>query len=333
MAENPTILVIGPRWVGDLVMAQCLFSALRERHPHAAIDVMAPAFAAPLLARMPQVRNLIEDPLPRGQLSLGHRLRAGRALRGRYDIAYVMQGNWKSALIPFFAGIARRIGYRKEMRYGLLNDMRSLPKVVKRRTAQMYYELADGGSFCFPQLRTDQDNRQRLLKAHALADQPYVALAPGAEFGPTKRWPPASYAAFARHMMQRGHAVALLGSPADHPIAAMIAEQAPGITNLVGKTGLDDAIDILSGAQLAVTNDSGLMHIAAAVGTPLVAIFGSTSPQNTPPLTDRRELVWLDLECSPCHARQCPLGHMNCLNGIDVDQIAAAADRLLEAAA
>ena len=329
MAADPTILVIGPRWIGDMVMAQCLFAALRQRFPDAAIDVMAPAFLAPLVDRMPEIRRFIEDPTPRGRLDLRQRWQFGRKLRGRYERAYVMQGNWKSALIPFFAGIGRRTGYRKEMRYGLLNDILPLPKDRKRRTAEMFFHLAGGGAFRNPCLAVDAHNQARLLDRHGLDNGAYAAMMPGAEYGPAKRWPPAHYAGLAAALAERGLPVLLLGSPKDADVTAEIHRLAPTTLDLAGQTTLDDAVDLLAGARLAVTNDSGLMHIAAAVDTPVLAVYGSTAPHNTPPLTDRCELLWLDLDCSPCHQRTCPLGHLDCMNRLDVARATAAADRLL----
>lgn len=333
MAEGPSFLVIGPRWVGDMVMAQSLFIALRQIHPGAVIDVMAPAWAAPLVGRMPEVRTRIDAPFSRKKLELGLRRRIGRSLKGRYDQAFVMQGSWKSALVPFFAGIPRRTGHRREMRYGLINDIVPLPDLLKRKTAQAFFGLAQGGTFQPPQLAIDKNNQVALLARHGLSEKQFVALMPGAEFGPAKRWPSEKYAALARKMMEDGLQVALFGSANDRPVTGEIADLAPGAVDLAGATRLEDAIDLIAAARLAVSNDSGLMHIAAAVGTPVVAVYGSTSPENTPPLTDRRDLVWLHLDCSPCHQRVCPLGHLDCLNKLDVDRVLAAARKLMRAAA
>lgn len=328
MADGPSILVIGPRWVGDMVMAQTLFSALRQLHPDAAIDVMAPAWAGPLLGRMPEVRAWIDAPFARTKLEFGLRRRIGRSLAGRYDRAIVMQGNWKAALVPWFAGIRRRSGYRGEMRFGLVNDMATLPPELKRKTADAFFRLAGGGELRPPRLAVDAKNQAALLAAHGLARNGFAAFMPGAEFGPAKRWPEEKYAALARGLIAGGLPVVLLGSANDRPVTGAIARLAPGAIDLAGGTRLVDAVDILAAAQVAVTNDSGLMHIAAAVGTPVVAVYGSTSPENTPPLTDRRELVWLKLDCSPCHKRECPLGHMNCLNTLDADRVEEAVRRL-----
>ena len=329
MAEGPAILVIGPSWVGDMVMAQCLFAALKERHPDHAIDVAAPAWAAPLLSRMPEVRARIEAPFERRKAGLGARWRLGRSLKGRYASAYVMPGSWKSALVPFFAGIPKRTGYLRELRYGLLNDIVPLPAELERKTAQAFFRLGQGGTFRPPRLDVDAENQARLLAERGLKAGAFAALMPGAEFGPAKRWPAESYAGLARALMAKGFGVALLGSANDAAVTRDIAAAAPGAVDLAGKTRLEDAIDLVAAANLAVSNDSGLMHIAAAVGTPVVAVYGSTSPDNTPPLAEHRELVWLHLDCSPCHEKTCPLGHMNCLNTLGVDRVLAAAERLL----
>ena len=279
---------------------------------------------------MPELRQQIDFPLKPGALEFTIRRRFGRLLRGRYDRAYVLPGSWKSALIPFFARIPRRFGNLREMRYGLLTDIVALPEAVKRRTAQAYFGLAQGGAFRAPKLTVDATNQAALLGGFGLRAEKFVAIMPGAEFGPAKRWPSESYAGLALDMMAKGFQVALLGSKNDANVTAEIAALAPGVVDLAGKTRLEDAIDLISAARLAVSNDSGLMHVAAAVGTPIVAVYGSTSPQNTPPLAEHRELVWLGLSCSPCHKKICPLGHLNCLKTLDVARVAAAADRLLE---
>jgi heptosyltransferase-2 len=245
-------------------------------------------------------------------------------------MAYILPGSWKSALIPFFARIPRRFGNLREMRYGLLTDIVPLPEAVKRRTARAYFGLAQGGAFRAPHLTVDAGNQAALLSRFGLAPRKFAALMPGAEFGPAKRWPSEHYAGLALDFMRKGMKVALFGSKNDRDVTAEIAALAPGIVDLAGQTRLEDAIDLIAAARLAVSNDSGLMHVAAAVGTPIVAVYGSTSPENTPPLAERRELVWLGLSCSPCHQKICPLGHLNCLRTLEVAQVAAAADRLLD---
>jgi heptosyltransferase-2 len=327
MAEG--ILVIGPRWVGDMVMAQCLLSALKELYPAAPIDVMAPAWAAPLINRMPEARGRIDAPFKPGEFGLADRFKVGRSLRGRYGRAYVLPGSWKSALVPFFAGIPTRVGFLREMRYGLLNAIVPLPKERKRRTAEMFHLLAGGGAFRQPRLAIDAANQTALFATHGLEAGGYAALMPGAEFGPAKRWPEDKYAGLARHFADRGLKTILLGSAKDREVGAAITALVPEAIDLTGQTRLEDAIDLLGGARIAVANDSGLMHVAAAVGVPVVGVYGSTSYENTPPLTDRRELISLHLSCSPCHKRECPLGHLDCLKKLDLTLVSDAADRLL----
>ena len=328
MAEDPATLVIGPSWVGDMVMAQCLFRALKQAEPGIAIDVAAPGWAAPLLGRMKEVRSAIDLPFRHGSIDLGRRIAIGRSLRGRYRRAYVLPGSLKSAILPAAAGIRTRTGYRGEFRYGLLNDIRHVPAGMKRRTASLYRALAGPGEAENPSLSVDSANQAALCRKHALISGAFVALMPGAEFGEAKRWPVAKYAQFAGRMEGRGLRVAILGSSRDRPVGEAITALAPGVKNLCGETRLEDAVDLLAAARLAVSNDSGLMHVAAAVGTPLVAIYGSTSPDNTPPLSARAAVVSLRLPCSPCHQKVCPLGHLACLNELGADLVGEAAARL-----
>jgi heptosyltransferase-2 len=330
MADGPNILIIGPTWVGDMVMAQTLFIALKDLYPNSSMDVMAPAWSQGLVSRMPQIRRLIVSPFTSGDVDFTERWRLGRELRGRYDHAIVLPGSWKSALVPFFAGIARRTGYLREMRYGLLNDIVDLPAASKRKTAQNYFRLARGGEFQNPRLTVDPENQSSLVEQHALDLDKLVAFMPGAEFGASKRWPGGHYAELARKLIKAGLQVVLLGSHKDKDVTGEIAQLAPGALDLAGKTTLEDVVDIIASAKLAVTNDSGLMHVAAAVGVPTIAIYGSTSPSNTPPLTDKGQLIWLGLECSPCHQRTCPLGHNNCMKLIDADRVWGVAQGLLK---
>ena len=323
------ILVAGPRWVGDMVMAHALIRTVRERHPDEPIDVIAPAGSLAVARRMAEVRECISAPFAANRLGLGERFRIGRSLAGRYRQAFVLQGSWKSALVPFFARIPRRTGYRGEFRYGLLNDIVPRPERDRRKTAHMFQRLAGGGEFLPPRLGVDHDNRARLLDEHKLTGRDFVCLMPGAEFGPAKRWPAERYAALAADLLRRNMAVIVLGSPRDAPVGAEIAAAAPEVIELTGRTRLEDAVDLLSAARVAVTNDSGLMHVAAAVDTPVVAIYGPTSSEDTPPLTDRRELVSLNLDCSPCHQRTCPLGHHNCMEMLEISRVRAAVDRFL----
>jgi heptosyltransferase-2 len=330
MATSQKILIVGPAWIGDMVMAQSLFITLKQRYPDCEIDVLAPAWSQALLARMPEVRAAIEMPLGHGEFGFSARRRLGIELRAnRYDQAIVLPRSWKSALVPFFARIPRRTGYRGEFRYGLLNDIRPLDKNVLTQTVQRQVALGLAPDATLPPvipqptLRMEGVQRDWLLRVLNLyTDRPIVALLPGAEYGPAKRWPVEYYAWLARRLVKDGYAIWVFGSEKEKPLGEIIVNGLGAeAVNLCGRTRLVDASDLLSLAQVAVTNDSGLMHVTAAMGVRVIAIYGSSSPDYTPPLTDKADIVYLRLECSPCFQRECPLGHTNCLKQITVEDI------------
>jgi len=326
------ILVVGPSWVGDMVMAQALFMRLRQRHPQAAIDVLAPGWSLPILARMPEVREGIELPLGHGEFGFAVRRRIGLGLRRKnYAQAIVLPGSWKSALVPYFARIPRRSGYRREFRYGLLNDLRTLDKTILPSTVQQFLALAEDGAVTQapplpqPRLRAEPQRLAALRQQLGLdPHKPAVALMPGAEYGPAKRWPAEYFAELSSRLAGAGYQVWVLGSAKEQELGASIAQNRAEIHDLSGRTKLEDVVDLLAAAQAAVSNDSGLMHVAAAVGTPLVSLYGSSSPKMTPPLSPQAQLLYLGLSCSPCFQRTCPLGHLNCLRQIGVEQVLAA---------
>ncbi len=330
--NDAATLVVGPSWVGDMVMAQSLFKVLKRRHPQAAIDVLAPGWSLPLLERMPEVRAGIEMPLGHGQLGLTERWRLGRSLRGRYDRAIVLPNSWKSAIVPFAAGIPCRTGWRGEMRHGLLNDLRLLDKSRLTMTVQRFVALGvESGdtlpSIPEPSLRVSPAEVQAALAAHGLEKrpgQPLLALCPGAEYGPAKRWPEEKFGELAQKFLDQGWKVWLFGSEKDRRVCDNIAARAAGCRNLAGETSLAEAVDLLSLADAVVSNDSGLMHVAAALERPLAAIYGSSDPGFTPPLNERHVIVHHDLACSPCFERECPLGHLRCLKEITVSEVMGA---------
>lgn len=309
-------------------MAQCLFAALKRLSPAVAIDVLAPDWARPVLARMAQVRSAIAAPFGHGEFALRRRLALGAELRGRYAKAIVLPGSWKSALVPWAARVPVRCGYLREWRFGLLNDIRDLPEARRRVTAMAFQALADPevladpGRLVEPRLSIDVQNRGALLARYGLAEGRFAALAPGAEFGAAKRWPARHWVTLCTRLSRAGLQPVLLGSRGDRVTTAQIATQCPEALDLAGKTRLEDAIDLLSACRLVVANDSGLMHIAAAVGATVVAVYGSSDPQDTPPLSKRAGVVTLGLACSPCRARTCPLGHLDCLETLAVDVVA-----------
>ncbi len=330
MAASNRILVVGPAWVGDMVMAQSLFITLKARFPDSEIDVLAPSWSRPLLARMPEVKSAVNLPLEHGELGWGVRRRLGVTLYGRYQRAIVLPRSWKAALVPAFANIPIRTGYRGELRYGLINDMRKLDKKVLTQTVQRYVALGlpkDASlppAIPQPQLRIDPDNQRMQLDINRLnLDKPVVALLPGAEYGEAKRWPVERYGELAKRLKDAGQQIWVFGSAKEHGLGDAIVRAAgeKDVSNLCGTTKLADAVDLLALAETAVSNDSGLMHIAAAVGVRLVALYGSSSPDYTPPLTDKAEVVYLRLSCSPCFERTCPLGHLNCFMQMEVDEV------------
>ncbi len=333
------ILIIGPSWVGDMVMAQSLFITLRQKHPECEIDVLAPAWTRPLLERMPEVSRAIDMPVGHGSLQWGIRKRLGRELAGHaYDQAIVLPNSFKSALVPQFAKIPLRTGWRGEMRYGLLNDLRVLDKQRYRLMVQRFTALAFPADTPLPQspiprLKVNSQAVAGLLDSFSLTlDRPVLALCPGAEFGPAKRWPEYHYAAVAETMIDRGWQVWLMGSDKDSVVAEDIAARLPQREScyvLAGCTQLAEAVDLLSCASAVVSNDSGLMHIAAALARPLVAVYGSTSPEFTPPLADEVETVSIPVDCGPCFKRECPEGHLKCLKELHPQQVIAALERLV----
>jgi heptosyltransferase II len=302
------ILVVAPNWIGDALMAQPLLALLKGAG--AAIDVLAPEWVAPVLRRMPEVAEVITVPLRHGALQLGQRWKIGRALKGkRYPQAIVLPNTWKSALVPFFAGIPRRTGYTGEARFGLLNDRHgATPAPMAEHYAGLAGPLA--GTLPRPTLAIPADEISAAKRRFGI-EGPYAALCPGAEYGSAKRWP--YFADLARALPLRP---VLLGSAKDASAAGSI----PG-TDLMGKTSLDEAIALLAGADTVISNDSGLMHVAAALGRPMVALFGSSSPEHTPPRSPAAKALWLRLECSPCYQRECPLGHFRCMKDMSVEMV------------
>ncbi|HEY7743108.1 MAG TPA: lipopolysaccharide heptosyltransferase II [Burkholderiales bacterium] len=329
------ILVVGPSWVGDTVLMQPLFKLLHARHAGLALDVLAPRWTFALLERMPEVRRAIESPFLHGELRLGDRRRLGRSLAGeRYDQAIVLPTTFKSALVPFFAGIPNRTGYIGELRHWILTDARKLDRERLPQMAQRYAALGlPRGEPLKPPLpalglRVDEAQRRALLARLGLdRARPAAVLAPGAEYGPAKRWPARYFGELAQGLAARGCAVWLIGSRHDRQIGADIERHSGGVCrNLCGETTLTEAIDLLASASLVVSNDSGLMHLAAALGKPLIALYGSSSPGFTPPLSPNARVVKLDLPCSPCFRRECPLGHFNCMMQLTPDRVLGAID-------
>ncbi|MEJ5992095.1 lipopolysaccharide heptosyltransferase II [Ramlibacter sp. PS3R-8] len=320
-------LVIAPQWIGDAVMTEPLLRRLRARGER--LTVGALPWVAPVYRAMPQVDAVIEFPFRHGGLQLRARRALGKQLHGQFDAAYVLPNSLKSALLPFLASIPRRVGYLGEARVGLLTHRLKNPKGDRPPMVAFYSALSGepGIAQDQPRLSLPAEQVDAVLREHGLERGGYVVMAPGAEYGPAKRWP--HFGELAR-LLDRP--VLLLGSGKEAELCGQIAAQAPAqCRNLAGKTSLLDAFALIAGAGHVVSNDSGLMHVAAAFGVPQVALFGSSSPLHTPPLNARAQVVWLKqdpayvppLDCSPCFARECPLGHFRCLNDVTPERVNA----------
>ncbi len=328
--KSDRILIVAPAWVGDMVMAQSLFITLKQQRPDCQIDVIAPAWTLPILDRMPEVTKAIMQPLPRGKLGLIERIRLGKQLRGEnYKQAILLTNTWKSALTPFFANIPIRTGFIGEWRWGLLNDIRRLEPDILTQTVQRFVALSSSDKqskkpFCPPpSLYVSDAHRQNVLQIHQLNIHGGVlALCPGAEFGDAKRWPLEHFAEIAKLSLDNGKQVWLFGSSKDSDVTAEINRLTSGrCIDLAGKTSLTEAVDLLSLVDTVVSNDSGLMHVAAALNKKVIALYGSSDPGFTPPLNAQAQIIWLGLGCAPCFQRVCPLGHKRCLVDILPQQV------------
>lgn len=320
-------------------MAQSLFIMLKKRFPDARIDVLAPAWSKPILDRMPEVSDSIILPTGHGEFRFKDRWQLGKSLRANgYTRTLVLPRSWKSALVPYAASIPERIGFHGEQRFVLLNDRRKLDKSILNQTVKRFFALGldkqdyqqalnQQGNHLDklpdPALDVDTDNQQVLIEKFGFdRNKPGVALMPGAEYGPAKQWPLDSFRQLAEQLAEQGFQIWILGSPKEAEAGETIAASGdPDIHNLCGKTTLSDAVDLLALAAQAVSNDSGLMHVAAAAGTFVHGIYGSSSAEFTPPLTDKKQIHSLNLDCSPCFKRHCPLEHTDCLNKLTVSSV------------
>lgn len=340
----PRILIITPNWIGDAVAAQPLVARLKTLYPSASIDALAPAWVAPAMQAMSEIREVTHNPFGHGTLALKARYQFAQQFRDRYDAAWVLPNSLKSALIPWMAGIPLRVGFRGEFRYGLLNRVHQLNKQATPLQVQRYAILAEAPGTSLP---APIDNPKLVVSeaaVHAVQQKLQqqgivnatvrpVIFCPGAEYGEAKRWPVEHYATLATQLAQQQIPVWLLGSSKDHPTGEAIRHLSPGVHNLCGNTSLSEAIAILSFARFVITNDSGLMHVSAALDTPLVALFGSSSPGYTPPLSIHAQVVSLGLSCSPCFKRSCPLTgdeHLRCLRDISPEHVLALAKQFAE---
>lgn len=322
-------LVIAPQWIGDAVMTEPLLRRLAARGER--LTVGALPWVAPVYRAMPQVAEVIEFPFAHGGLQFKARRTLARQITGRFDVAYVLPNSLKSALLPFLASIAKRVGYLGEARVGLLTHRLKNPPKGQRPPMVAFYSALSGESGIEadrPRLQVDTAQCDSVLHKLGLARGGYYVFVPGAEYGPAKRWPARRFAELAQ---QLDAPVLLLGSGKEAALGAEIVSLATGADcrNLAGATSLTEAFGLIAGARRVVTNDTGLMHVAAALDVPQVALFGSSSPRHTPPLSERARVLWLKddpayqppLDCAPCFQRECPLGHLRCLNDISAARV------------
>lgn len=329
------ILIIAPNWIGDAVMSQPLLASLKEIYPHSSIDVLASPWVASIYRSCAEVNEIIEAGLAHKQLQWGLRKKIAAQLKTRqYEACFVLPNSFKSALIPWLANIPFRVGYRGEMRFGLINFSLDNPKKINRppmadhylALAQVLSESKGSGNLepADPKLNVSaiaQETIRTKLRHASIPEESIYVLCPGAEYGVTKRWPPEHFADLINRLIATNSLahIILLGGKGDHNLAKSIQTQAGQSTHLhnwCGETSLDEAIALIGMSKTLITNDSGLMHIGAALKVPQVAIFGSSDPRHTPPLSNKAKVLWLNLPCSPCHKRECPLGHLKCLKDI-----------------
>ena len=338
------ILIISPNWIGDAVMAQPLLRLLSDAAPQCRIDVLAPAWVAPVWRAMREVAEVVETPFKHGKLQLRERWRLAQRLRAQsYSAAYVLPNTLKFALIPWLAGIPRRVGYLGEKRYGLLNVIHHDQRDAPRPMVSFYAALAHSPAvnvalpFALPRPSLSVSEAQifaAIERAGLKVDAPLVIFAPGAEFGSAKRWPTTYFAQLAETVCRAYPEVqvVLLGSAKDRPVCDEIVALAPRVRNLAGATSLDDAIALIAYAAAVVSNDSGLLHVASALNRPIVAIYGPTDPLHAPPFSNSATSLFLNLDCAPCKQRECPLGHHRCMRDISAGIVWEALQPALSAA-
>lgn len=314
-----------------MVMAQVLYKAIKAHSNSAQIHVVAPAWSRPLLERMPEITKVHGLNVAHGEFGFKKRYQLGMSLRAEsFAEALILPRSYKAALVPMLAKIPKRVGELGESRYGLINHVLSSNKSKKIPTACNYLRFANINADITrikkqfaPELSVDRENQAKVIEKLAIPqDSPLVACMVGAEYGPSKQWPMEHFISLINMLHEQGINVCLLGSQKDAVMGKKIESSCQqAVENLCGKTSLLDVIDILASCSVAVSNDSGLMHIAAAVDVPIVSMYGATTPQYTPPLHSNAKAFYMKLECSPCWQRTCQYQHYRCLKDIVPEQV------------
>lgn len=342
--ERYKFLIVCPSWVGDMIMSQSLLKYLKELYPNCIIDVLAPKSSLSLHSLMPEVSEALLSDFKHKELNLKKRLRLGKSLQQKkYTHAIVLPNSWKSALVPYSAKIPTRRGWLGEQRYFLLNRTKKLnkkkyPLMIDRfnALASENFDKAPKYSHLYPKLIIPDRLKNSVLEFYKLNQysKKIIAICPGAEFGPAKKWPPSYYAVFANYFIEKGYNLWILGGPNDTDTAQEILStiiKKEAIHNFTGSTSLTEAIAILNHSIAVLTNDSGLMHAACALNKKTLVIYGSTSDQFTPPLSDKAKTINVNhLTCRPCFQRACPLKHTNCLNELNPNRVIEEFKNLLD---
>jgi heptosyltransferase-2 len=321
-ALNGPLVVRSPNWLGDAVMALPAVRNLKTLLGNDPLTVAAPEKLAALWQACPFVDRVIPLPEPRNIRAVSAQLR-----EGKFGTAVLLPNSPRSALEAFLARIPKRFGYARGFRGLLLTRTVPVPPRDPLRLHQKFYYLDLVATLGGP----GDDSLPKLRHGYraALDSPPLVALCPGAEYGPAKRWPLENYVAVAQQLAEKWAArLVILGAPGDAAIAAELAAQVPGAENRAGQTSLADFMTVLESSRLVICNDSGAMHLASALGVPTVAIFGSTEPALTGPLGSRTTVLRHHVPCSPCFRRECPIDFA-CMHSIKPDRVIDAADKLL----
>ncbi len=343
VSSSQSLLLVSPAWLGDIVIAQALFRYLKIQRPQVKLDIIAPAWSHGLVKRMPEIDHILDLPFGHGQLALKKRWHVGRSLRKKsYQQAIVLPNSWKSALIPWAAQIPCRVGWQGEMRFGVLTHQKKLNKTIFPLMIQRFLALGtlpighqaiSNWEIYQPRLHPDSISAQKTHQRWPFLKRPIrrLILCPGAAFGSAKQWPNHYFAEIIRVKHNEGWQVILLGAQHDRRVGEQIQQQSGQVAfNLIGQTTLSEALDILSAATLVISNDSGLMHCAAALQKPLIVIYGASSPRFTPPLTEHAIILSTALACQPCFQRECAFGHVDCLTKITPKQVLQAIHALID---